>query len=215
MSSYFSSTELEQIRSAVKEAEKTTSAEIVPVFLERSGFYPEAYWKSAALFILFWSFLVYIYFKFISTSWTFNLELFLLSQIVVGGVGFLLAYFWYPWQRLFIDSKNMKARIWDKAYSIFLKEEIFNTKNRTGMLLFMSFLEKEVIILGDSGINRHVTPQIWEGIIAQLISGLRHKNKTEAIIQAIYSMGNLLKQYPIEANDENELKDDLRLGDNI
>lgn len=209
MSSYFSNTELEQIRSAVKEAEKTTSAEIVPVFLERSGFYPEAYWKSAALFIFLWSFLVYIYLKFVSSNWSFNLELFLSSQIGVGGVGFLLAYYWKPWQRIFIDPKNRKTQVWNKAYSVFLKEEIFKTKNRTGMLLFMSFLEKEVIILGDSGINQHVTPQIWEGIISQLINGLKHKNKTEAIIQAIHSMGNLLKQYPIEPNDENELKDDL------
>jgi uncharacterized membrane protein len=42
---------------------------------------------------------------------------------------------------------------------------------------------------------------------------MKKGDKTEAIINCIHSMGNLLKQYPIEPNDVNELKNDLRIGD--
>ncbi|HMV43317.1 MAG TPA: hypothetical protein PKD50_12325, partial [Leptospiraceae bacterium] len=92
-------------------------------------------------------------------------------------------------------------------------ESVFNTKTRTGMLLFISFFEKEALILGDEGINQKVTPDVWEGILSQLIQGMKSGEKTNSIIAAIRSMGNLLKQYPIDAKDTNELRDDLRLGD--
>lgn len=212
MSSHFSSLELEQIRNAVRESEKTTSAEIVPVFYERSGFYPDAQWKSGAMFSLIWSFLVYIYFRIYSLDWSPKLEFFFLSQMFMGVLGFLIAYFWKPWQRLFIERSDMKKRVWDKAQAVFLKEGVFQTKNRTGMLLFISFFEKEAVIIGDSGINRFVSPEVWQGIISQLVMGLKKGQKVEAIVKTIHSMGNLLKQYPIEANDENELTDELRFG---
>ena len=94
-----------------------------------------------------------------------------------------------------------------------IQEEIYKTKERTGMLLFMSFLEKEAVVLGDEGINKEVSPAIWEGILSQLTEGMKKGEKTTAIIQTIQSMGNLLKQYPVKPNDINELRDDLRIGD--
>ena len=101
----------------------------------------------------------------------------------------------------------------DLAYRVFLQEGVFQTKDRTGMLLFMSFLEREAVILGDEGINQKVSPEIWEGILVSLTSGMKRGNKSQAIIQTIQSMGNLLKQFPIQASDKNELRDDLRIGD--
>jgi uncharacterized membrane protein len=30
------------------------------------------------------------------------------------------------------------------------------------MLLFMSFFEREAVVLGDVGINKKVSPEVWE-----------------------------------------------------
>jgi putative membrane protein len=212
MSSLFSEKELNQIRKAVQTAEETTSAEIVPVFYTSSGKYPDANWKAALFFALLTAFLSFVYFYFYALPTKMSLSISFAAQIIAGILGYFLCFYSDLMQRFFLDRGEVKKKVWLTAESIFLKENVFQTKNRTGMLLFISFFEREAVILGDEGINRIVSPEIWKGIIQQLTNGLKSGNKTDAIIQTIHSMGNLLKQYPIEPNDKNELKDDLRIG---
>jgi|JI8StandDraft_1071087.scaffolds.fasta_scaffold00599_18 putative membrane protein len=213
MKKFFTEAELGQIKSAVAEAEKATSAEIVPVFFESCGNYHDTYWKSGIIFATLWSFLFAIYQSSAVGIWNISLQFFFLTQMTAGILGVIAAYFFPPWKRLLMDRVDVKRRIQDVAFKVFLQEGIYKTKERTGMLLFMSFLEKEAVVLGDEGINKEVSPAIWEGILSQLTEGMKKGEKTTAIIQTIQSMGNLLKQYPIKPNDTNELRDDLRIGD--
>lgn len=213
MNKIFTEEELEQIKTAVKEAEKTTSAEIVPVFFESCGAYRDTYWKSGIFFAMLFSFIYLLYNKNFSKDWGYSISTFFVMQMLSGLFGVAVAYLSPAWKRLLLDRDSARKRIKDVAYRVFLEESIFKTKGRTGMLLFMSFFEREAIILGDEGINQKVTPEIWEGILLQLIDGMKAGEKATAIIRTIHSMGNLLKQYPIGAKDENELRDDLRMGD--
>ncbi len=205
--------ELADIKSAVKEAEKTTSAEIVPVFFEACSSYLDTYWKSGILLTTFWSFIYIIYLGLSSDPWSLNLTYFFMAQMSAGLLGVILIYLIPSWKRFLMDRQDVKSRTRDIAYRVFLEEGVFQTRERTGMLLFMSFLEREAVILGDEGINKKVSPEIWEGILMSLTTGMKRGNRTEAIIQTIQSMGNLLKQYPIQVDDRNELRDDLRIGD--
>ena len=50
LSKFFSEPDLDAIKEAVKEAEDEVSGEIVPVFVEKSGDYPESLWRSAVVF---------------------------------------------------------------------------------------------------------------------------------------------------------------------
>lgn len=136
-----------------------------------------------------------------------------MAQMSAGLLGVILIYLIPSWKRFLMDRQDVKSRTRDIAYRVFLEEGVFQTRERTGMLLFMSFLEREAVILGDEGINKKVSPEIWEGILMSLTTGMKRGNRTEAIIQTIQSMGNLLKQYPIQVDDRNELRDDLRIGD--
>ncbi len=212
MKKMFTQEEFAQIKTAVVEAEKTTSAEIVPVFFESCGSYTDTFWKSGILFATLWSFCYLMYYNFSAHTWGLSLQYFFMMQMVSGIVGVTAVYIFPFWRRLLIDRVEVKNKIRDVAYKVFLQEEIFNTKERTGMLLFMSFFEHEAVILGDEGINKKVSPEVWEGILAQLTGGMKKGEKTTAIIQTIQSMGNLLKQYPIKPNDTNELRDDLLVG---
>ena len=213
MKKIFKEEELEKIKKAVEVAEKETSAEIVPVFFESSGSFTDTYWKSGILFATFFSFISLLYYHLNTGLWGLSPQIFFLMQMGVGLIGVLAVYLFPSWKRLLIDRQEVKAKVRDISYRVFLEEEVFNTKQRTGMLLFMSFFEKEAVILGDVGINKKVSPDVWVGILKQLTEGMKKGDKTEAIINCIHSMGNLLKQYPIEPNDINELKNDLRVGD--
>ncbi|MBK8394533.1 MAG: hypothetical protein IPL26_04705 [Leptospiraceae bacterium] len=213
MKKIFTEIELEQIKKAVQEAEKTTSAEIVPVFFESCGIYADTYWKSGILFASIISFLYLIFDNLNYITFDMNLQYFFTMQMSAGLLGVIAVYLIPSWKRLLLDRMDVKNRVRDVAFRVFLEESVFNTKERTGMLLFMSFLEKEAVILGDEGINKKVNPEIWKGILTQLTSGMKRGDKTTAIIHTIQVMGNLLKQFPIQANDKNELSDELRIGD--
>jgi putative membrane protein len=213
MNKIFKVEELEKIKMAVEEAEKETSAEIVPVFFESSGAFRDTFWKSGILFATFFSFIFLIYYHYSIGIWGLSPQIFFLLQMAFGLLGVIAVFIFPSWKRLLIDRHDLKKRIRDISYRVFLEEEVFNTKERTGMLLFMSFFEREAVVLGDVGINGVVSQEIWEGILKELTEGMKKGNKTEAIVHCIHSMGNLLKQYPIRSNDINELKNDLRIGD--
>ena len=40
-----------------------------------------------------------------------------------------------------------------RAENAFLEEEVFNTTQRTGIMIFISFFEHEVIVMADRGIK--------------------------------------------------------------
>ncbi len=212
MKKYFSENELEQISKAVREAEKTTSAEIVPVFYTSCSDYWESHCLSGMIVSLFGSASLVVY-NFIYQPWLLSIEIFFLSQLFLILFGILLAYFFPSWRRIFLNRNEVLTRVQDKAYRVFLEVGLSDTKDKTGILLFMSFFEREAFLITDEGIRKIISSPIWDGILAQLMLGMKTKNKTEAIINAIDSMGSLLKQIPIQAGDKNELRDDLRLGD--
>ena len=79
MKKIFTETELAQIKTAVGEAEKTTSAEIVPVFFESCGSYTDTFWKSGILFATLWSFGSLIYYNFSAHTWGLSRQYFFMS----------------------------------------------------------------------------------------------------------------------------------------
>jgi putative membrane protein len=207
----FSENELEQIKNSVSEAEKTTSAEIVPVFYTSCSDYWESYCLSGMILSLIGS-AGFVLYNFVYQPWLPSIDIFFLSQLFLTLFGALLAYFFPSWRRLFLNRSEVRSRIQDKAYRVFLEEGISSTKDKTGILLFMSFFEQEAVLITDEGIRKIIPIDIWDGVLLQLMTGMKTKNKTEAIIDAIDSMGSLLKQIPKLAGDKNELRDDLRMG---
>jgi putative membrane protein len=94
----------------------------------------------------------------------------------------------------------------------FLEEEIFRTRERTGILIFLSLFEHRVVILGDEGINRRVEKEEWEGIVDDLVSGIRAGETVEGLVEAITRCGELLERrgVAIREDDADELRDHLR-----
>jgi putative membrane protein len=99
------------------------------------------------------------------------------------------------------------------AENAFLEEEVFNTRQRTGIMIFVSFFEHEVIVMADTGINKVVEQQQWDNLVAEIIDRIRGGKLVEAIEHGISRCGTLLleKGFKKTADDINELRDDLRL----
>ena len=212
----FSPDDIKRIENAVKEAEKQTSGEIVPYAVHASDPYEHALWRAGVLFGIIALAAFGARHQFTSASWM----PFELTEIGVGTlgtavVGALLALYVTPLKRFFAGNDMMERRVKQRATEAFLAEEVFTTRERTGTLIFLSLLERKVVVLGDSGINAKVQQSEWDGIVKTIVDGMRANKPADALIEAVRQCGALLKKegLPIEPDDKDELSNRMRTSE--
>lgn len=78
----------------------------------------------------------------------------------------------------------------------------------------MSFHERTVVVLGDSGINAKVQQHEWDGIVQTIVAGMKRGKQADGLIQAIGQCGDLLRKRGIKrrVRDKDELSDRMRVG---
>jgi putative membrane protein len=94
-----------------------------------------------------------------------------------------------------------------------LEEEVFATRHRTGIMIFVSFFEREVIVMADRGISKVVDQKEWDKMVRGITANIKMGKITEGIEAAILRSGEILleKGFIKTTDDVNELRDDLRM----
>jgi len=214
----FSDQDKEAIRAAVEKAETRTSGEIVPVIVRSSGRYEVAVWKGAMIGVL-PGLLANEYFFASSESWSGLSDFAQISAPVMMVLGALLAALLVKQipilRRWLIPESALVTAVHARAQKAFLENEVFQTRERTGILLLISQFEHRVEVLGDSGINALVSSDDWGDVVTDIITGLKSGKPTEGIVTAIERCGDLLEKagVAIRSDDENELDDGPRIED--
>lgn len=209
----FSNEDLDRIKVAVKQAEAGISGEIVPVIVARSGYYTIANYKGA-LFGAFAVFsLIVVFDRYVPSLAVYDpLYIFLLVLLaaVLGGV---LPNLSDDLKRLLVSQRHLDHATRQRAENAFLEQEVFNTRHRTGIMIFISFFEHEVIVMGDQGISKVVEQKVWDNLVQELIGYIRKGKTVEGIEASIKHCGDILKEkgFKKTTDDVNELRDDLRI----
>lgn len=204
---FLTQAEREGIQNAVKEAEKMTSGEIVPMVVSASYDYPMAdvlggvaislplallatplvgrwFWIGAQNMWLFLGFFI---------------ALFFLSHQVVKHILWL--------KRIFVSPKDIDEEVEEAAIVSFFQEGLYRTRGETGVLIFISIFEHRVWVLADRGINEKVEKGKWNEIVQAVVAGIRKKRQAEAIREAVKQTGDLLKlHFPRKPDDKDELR---------
>lgn len=210
----FSNEDLERIKSAVRKAEAGISGEIVPVIVARSGYYTIANYKGALLAAFTVFSLIVVFDRYVPSLAVYDpLHIFLLVLLasVIGGV---LPNVSDDVKRWLVSQRHRDHATRQRAENAFLEQEVFNTRHRTGIMIFISFFEHEVIIIGDQGISKVVEQKIWDNLVNDLISYIRKGNTVEGLEVTIKRCGDILKEkgFNKTSDDVNELRDDLRIS---
>ena len=214
ISSQFTAEELEAIREATREAERQTGGELVCVIVAQADIYESSVWKAAAYGAIGGTVLAGLWFTFTNT-WVENaLPWILLPAVVGAAVGTLLMAI-PALRRALIAPGVMELRLDRRAGIAFLEEEIFATRERTGVLIFISLFEHGIRILRDKGLEQLVPDDAWQPILDDLCKGLKAKTKGPAIVSAVEATGELLLTHGVarHPDDQNELSDEPRLYD--
>lgn len=211
----FSDSAQARIREAVKEAEGRTSGEIVPYVVGASDTYAAALWLSALLGALLAPLVALLAYERLEI-WGLPWAVWMTTPVLAGAaLGYLGAAAVGPWRRLLIGEETLERRTRRRAAVAFLEEEVFKTRDRTGVLIFLSLFEHRVVVMGDEGINRVVDEAAWRRMVDGIVAGIRAGRPAEALVEAIRECGELLErhQLAIRPDDTDELSDELRTHD--
>ena len=211
--SRFIQKDLERIKAAVRKAEDKISGEIVPVFVEKSGHYSIATYRGF-LVLAGLAFLSIIAFdRYIPSLAIYDPLLIFLSVTLVGLIGALAANYIDPLKRILISQSHLDQATRKRAENAFLEEEVFATRHRTGIMIFVSFFEREVIIMADRGISKVVEQKEWDKMVRGITENIRMGKVADGIEAAILRSGEILleKGFLKTVDDVNELRDDLRM----
>ncbi|MEJ7643125.1 MAG: hypothetical protein WKF87_00895 [Chryseolinea sp.] len=212
-----SDSDLQRIKDAVATAEAKISGEIVPVIVERSGRYLIASYKGAIIGGSFAFLLMILLDRYIfsnASNGLFYDPVFIFLIVIIGGVlGALVPRFSEPMKRFLVGKTYLANATRQRAENAFLEEEVFNTRFRTGIMIFISFFEHHVIVMADKGISKMVEQKQWDRIVSDLIAKIRAGNIVEGLELAIRHCGDILleKGFVKSDDDTNELRDDLRI----
>lgn len=210
--------ELEDVKKAVQEAELNTRAEIVPYLVAQSDKYPEAFYRclmtclSLGLLIaaLVWQFYMdwsSDIFNALFSGW--GMGLWMMSWA-------LFSFFLYRIPRIkrfFIGRGALKSRVHNRAMRAFVEENVVDTQERIGILLFVSFFEHRIEVIADKGINSVVPEDTWREVVTLIKEGVKSNNVGGGIVNAIKLCGELLQQnaFEIRSDDQNELSNEIRI----
>lgn len=208
----FSAADLESIRRATASAEEQTSGEIVPYIVERIHDHDEARWCGATLGALAVTLLAGVV-HFVGGLWGGAGILWIALPALAGAAaGYVLGGLPAVARRLIpADTIDRLARL--RSEAAFLEEEIFRTRDRTGILIFLAVAERRAVILADEGINRVVADGVWDRVVADLVAGIRAGRAPQALEDAVVRCGEILAEHRVvpRPDDTDELDDRPRL----
>lgn len=201
---FFSPAEKEQIRKAVATAEALSSGEIATVVVPESDRYREAEQMGALLVAGLVGLPVCVALHHV-TVWTYIPLVCLLFFPV------LALFRWFPRLKLsFVGRRRQAEAVRERAVQVFFEQGLHRTREETGVLIFISRLERKVWILGDRGINEKIHPESWQSLAGELARGLREGRAAEALCSVIAGCGNeLARHFPRRDDDRNELRDEV------
>lgn len=210
----FSENDLNRIKAAVNQAESKISGEIVPVIVSKSGHYTIANYKAGVLSAALGFVLIIVFDRYVPSLAIYDPMLIFFAVGIFGALGALATHYINPLKRLLIEQKHKDNATRQRAENAFLEEEVFNTRQRTGIMIFISFLEHEVIVMADTGISKVVEQREWDKIVIHLTDHIRRDKIVEGLEGALQRCGEILleKGFVKTADDTNELRDDLRIN---
>lgn len=111
--------------------------------------------------------------------------------------------------RVHIEGKHASEPI-VRAQEIFKKLNMHQTKERNGILFYLGLHSKRFAVWGDEGIHQKVTQEFWNEISEICVAKFKNNLLIEGLDAGITLCGEKLKlHFPIQQDDQNELKDDI------
>jgi putative membrane protein len=197
------STSVEQ---AVREAEARTTAELIVVVAARSGSYLDVALAAGAAFAM----LVLLIALFAPAA--FHPVVVAVELPLAFSLAAWLAHRWPGLLRALTPSSRMRRQVERAAGEQFLAEAVHGTRERTGLLVYLSLLEERATLVPDLGLEGRVPGAVWREM-RWSATGDPARPRTQAdVLRGIAEIGAILRaRVPGDGTDVNESPDAPRI----
>ena len=194
-----------ELAAVVRDIEKRSCAEVVLEIRSRSGSYAHAEARFAAL-AAFAGLLILLFSPWPFAPWWVAIDVavvFAVAQFVAGRSDSV--------RRLFTRRSERDAQVRTMAAAVFHERGVANTSGETGVLAYLSVLERRLEVLADRGVLMAVPALPWN----QLMESARSCPGTPAaLLDFVRGLDPLLSEYlPAREGDVDELANEPRLLD--
>jgi putative membrane protein len=189
---------------AVRAVESRSSAELVIVVRPQTGSYLHADLLfgilagiAALAFLLF-------------SPWVFPPVWILIDPLLIGGLAGLAATWTTGLRRLLTPPAMRRRRVETAARSIFVERRVYGTRGRTGILLYVSALEREAAVVADIGCEALTSTDGWRAAVGGIEQAVRNREDGVAVAARIHGLAPLLSSALTRGGDDvNELPDEV------
>ena len=192
-----------KLKQKTEELEKVSTIEFVPVVISRSDSY--------ITFRTIVALLASIYVLLVTSAQSLRPWL---EESLFAVAAFLVVFAlvsWEPILRRVLPKRLKNAAVVDEADAAFLHEEVFATRARTGVLVFISVFERSVFVIGDKGFSKVVDPNYWSDLGLRLADDFSVGSPGQSFFEVLDDMArNIAPKFPLTGDNPNELHDDLR-----
>jgi putative membrane protein len=219
----FSARDRENIATAITEAERNTSGEIVCIVDEQAHQYSGTTLTVAAL-LAFALPLLAVIFGFNPAQllpvneWTDGdqagvlrrtVEAYAVAQLLIFVA--VAALLWWSKLGAALTPRAIKRdRVHAAALSQFRARGLESTHDRTGVLIYACMADRVAEVIADAGIYGKVPPEFWAESIAALLAGIKRGAPADGFVEAVTMAGRALAQhFPPRSDDSDELPNHL------
>ena len=96
------------------------------------------------------------------------------------------------------------------AWRVFEKNGMRNTRNRNAALIVMMPRVKQIVMLGDSGLDAVVSAGYWKDAVAAMVKCMNDRGPLASLQEGLRCLGDQLAvHWPRSPDDVNELADEI------
>jgi putative membrane protein len=208
---YLNEQQIQAIEKAVFEVEQSTSGEIVPMIVKSSSRWGHVPITLFCLFMILFSFLSHTT---IFEFWSLPYYLLWIIGFFLSSLGTVILFRIDTVKRFLSLESDLDFQVHQQAELAFYRAKLNQTQNSTGILIFLSMMEHEVVVLADESIAAKLPASTWSEVVQLIIDGIKQNDLENGFIKAIHLCGEIIKpHFPAHGHNPNELKNHLVIED--
>lgn len=190
----------EKIEQAIADFEKEVDFELVPVITEKSSFVEHIGWMISLLLLLLFVLTIDYFFQ---DSWASKTWYYVAAPFVAVLAGHLLDKSDLV-DRFFISRAERTRQVYEKAQRVFFLKNLHDLKTQNSLVLFVSIMERKIVILPDPRLNFEGLQELQQKLLALIQKDFGTRRFEAGFLNAIALLKAELKSRFPRAEDSSE-----------
>lgn len=183
------------IEQAISDFEKDLDFEFIPVIARKSSYVEHISWViSLLLLVLSIGLIDWVFANYLHDSWLSKWPCYVAAPIVAFGLGVFLDKLDVV-DRFFITKAERIRQVQEKAELLFYRKRLHELKSKNALLLYVSVMERQIVLFHDPSMKFEKIQQIEEELLAVLQSSFKKSQFEEGLLAAISHLKKSLQPH--------------------